>query len=91
MDMMNLEILGVLFVIFGMIALTSYLRILFILNTIDHGLENPPLRPYLHDKLRSYRDWCKDRSRKPVLLISFALGVIGAVLCWFPIPWLIYH
>ncbi|HPQ41797.1 MAG TPA: hypothetical protein PLV45_15625 [bacterium] len=82
---------GIVFVLFSLIALGAYLRILVILRFLDAGLENPPQRPHLSDKLRSYRDFCRDRQRKPVLLMVFAIGVAGAFLAWLPLPWLVFR
>jgi len=81
--------MGIVCVVFALFALSSYLRILAYLHQFDAGLENPPDRPHLRDKLSAYRDLCRERDRKPVLLFFFSVGVIGAFLCWFPLPWLV--
>lgn len=80
---------GFFFIIFSLLAMGAYIRILIILRYIDAGLENPPPRPSLSDKLRDYRDFCRDRNKMPVLLVLFAIGVIGAFLAWLPLPWLV--
>jgi hypothetical protein len=87
----SMQFLWGLFLIFAMIAITSYMRILVILSALDAGLENPPHRRHMQDKLRAYRDWCRDRRKVPILLILFAIGAFGAVICWIPLPWIIYH
>jgi len=81
--------IGVIFVVCALFALSSYLRILGFLQQFDAGLENPPDRPHLRDKLLAYRDLCRERARKPYLLVFFSIGVIGAFLCWLPLPWLV--
>ncbi|MGB3975563.1 MAG: hypothetical protein WBM02_10580 [bacterium] len=92
---MNHRYLATLFgtacLVFGMIAFTAYMRIIMYLQTLDAGLENPPHRPHIGDKLRAYRDFCKDRGKKPWLLTAFAVGAIGAVLAWLPMPWFFFR
>ncbi|GEM_PF-5785629 len=80
-----------LFLVAGFCAFSAYLRIHFILKFLDQGLENPPIRTSLNEKLRAYRDWCRDTQRAPVLLYLFAISAVIAVLSWTPIPWLLYH
>jgi len=83
--------MGIFFICFSLLALGAYLRILVILNYLDSGLENPPERPGLSDKLRGYRDLCRDMEKKPILLVVFTIGVIGAFLSWLPLPWLVFR
>ena len=80
-----------LFLFSVIIAVMSYLRILVILHAIDRGLENPPERKQIHEKLRAYKDWCRDRNRKPIIFYLFAVCVILASLAWLPIPWMIFR
>jgi hypothetical protein len=88
---LTISFLGGAFILFAFIAFSSYMRILVILSAIDRGLENPPDRKQLQDKLRAYRDWCKDRHRIPYHLIFFSIGVIGIILSWIPIPWFVFR
>jgi hypothetical protein len=85
------SIMGTVCLIFAIIAFSAYMRIIMYLHALDAGLENPPVRPQIGDKLRAYRDLCQDRDQKPYLLTLFGVGVIGAVLAWLPLPWLIFH
>lgn len=85
----GIESLWAMFLVFSMLAIISYLRIVIIVKTIDQGLENPPVRKQIQDKLRAYREWCKDRNRSPILLYTFAAGVICATIAWLPLPWII--
>ena len=89
--MMSSAFLLYFFMVFAFIAFSSYMRIAFILKSIDSGLENPPKRPNLYDKLRDYKDWCKDREKKPLAFYFLCIGVVGAILCWTPIPWVIFR
>lgn len=82
---------GLLFIVFAFVAFTAYMRIIMYLQALDAGLENPPDRKGMAEKLRAYREFCLDRGRKPVLLTVFTIGVIGAVLCWLPLPWLVFR
>ncbi len=79
-----------LFLIFAFIGFASYMRITVILRALDKQLETPPTRKYLNEKLRAYRDWCRKRNTPPYLLITFTIGLFGAVLCWIPIPWFLF-
>ncbi len=85
----GIEGLGAVFLVFSIMAIISYLRIVIIVKTIDQGLENPPERKQMQDKLRAYKTWCHDRDQSPILLFIFAVGVIGATLAWLPLPWII--
>jgi hypothetical protein len=87
---MAVPILWGTFLISALLAFASYMRITVILRALDKLMEEPPVRPHLQDKLRSYRDWCSEQGKYPVLLLLFALGAIGMVLAWTPLPWFIY-
>lgn len=84
-------LLGIVCLVFGMIAFTAYMRIIMYLQALDASLENPPHRRHIGDKLRAYKEFCKDRGKKPWLLTAFAIGAIGAVLAWMPMPWLLFR
>ncbi len=85
------SILGTICLVFAIIAFSAYMRIIMYLHALDAGLENPPDRPQMSDKLGAYKEFCRDRSKKPILLTIFAIGVIGAVLAWLPLPWFIFR
>lgn len=84
-------VLGTACLICAIFAFSAYMRIIMVLQALDAGLENPPARPHIGDKLRAYRDFCRDRRRIPYLLTIFAAGVIGAVLTWLPLPWFFFR
>lgn len=90
-SMISATDLGFIFIGCSILALGSYLRILVHLRFLDAGQENPPDRSRLSEKLIGYRDDCRERRRHPVLLILFAIGVIGAFISWIPLPWLIFR
>jgi len=87
----GIQVLAAMFLIFSMLIFSSYMRIQIILKALDRNLDDKPDRPHMQDKLRAYRDWCRDTGKIPVHLILFAIGAFGAVLCWTPLPWIIYH
>ena len=89
-ELINVSTIGAVFLTFVFIAFISYLRIMMILQYLDEGLENPPVRKQLGDKLRAYRDFCQDREKRPYLITTFAVGSVGAVLCWLPLPWILF-
>ena len=89
-DYINVTTIGSVFLTFVFIAFISYLRIVIILQYIDNGLENPPIRKQLGDKLRAYKEFCQDREKQPYLITTFAVGAVGAVLCWLPLPWILF-
>lgn len=82
--------IGFCFFICLLVGMTAYFRIKIYLAYIDSGLENPPDRPRLSDKLIAYRDFCREREQRPVLLYVFGVAVILAVACWLPLPWMIF-
>ncbi|MBN1550300.1 hypothetical protein JW979_02475 [bacterium] len=88
---MKAAILWGLFLIFAFLAFASYMRITVILRAIDKQANREiESRAQLQDKLRAYRDWCRENDSYPFLLILFAISVVAAVICWIPLPWLIY-
>ncbi len=88
---LSAELLGFFMVVFIMLAFAAYIRIVVFVNALDEQITDPPARIQISDKLRAYRNWCREHGRRPWLLIFFAIGVFGAVLCWTPLPWLLYH
>ncbi|MBN1878539.1 hypothetical protein JW823_00335 [bacterium] len=88
-DQLTVTQVGFVFLCFSIIAFTAYMRILMYLNALDAGLENPPERPHMGEKLQAYKAFCAERGRRPVLLYIFAVGAIGAVIFWLPLPWLL--
>lgn len=88
---LHVWILAWIFLISTFLAFSAFFRIHFILKFLDRGLENPPIRSSLNEKLRAYRDWSRDIGRKPILFYIFAIFSIIAILSWTPIPWLLYY
>ena len=82
-------LVGTVFLIFAFIAFSAYMRIIMYLQALDAGMENPPVRAHMGDKLRAYKEFCLERGKKPILLFIYATGVIGAVVSWLPLPWLV--